>query len=320
MNYLYPITAPYKSFTLSVSDIHTLHIEETGNPNGIPVLYLHGGPGGGLSPNYSSMFNPDIYRIIAFDQRGSGQSTPLAETRDNTTEDLLADIEVIRQHCHVDRWLLFGGSWGATLALLATIRAPKTVLGLVLRGVFLARKEDIDWFISPKGGAAQLYPEHYEAFTQDMSIDKTTSTREVCELFEARFNQKNKFLQTDALRAWYGWEERISRIQHPYDDPLTNYDLQQVSSLATLECHYLKNNCFISENYILQNVTTLSELPVYIVHGRYDMICKLEASYLLQQALPNSTLNIVPDAGHSTSEPNIAAALKDATDLMAKLI
>ena len=311
---------PYTSYTLSVSQRHSLYIEETGNPNGIPVLYLHGGPGGGISPNYSTMFNPDIYRVIAFDQRGSGQSSPIAETRENTTADLLSDIEVIRAHCQVKKWLLFGGSWGATLTLLAAINAPDTVLGLVLRGVFLARQEDIDWFISPNGGAAQVYPEHYEAFSQDMPIDKSTSTQTVCELFEARFNQKNKFLQTDAFRAWYGWEERISRIQHPYGDPVTNYDLRQVSSLATLECHYLKHNCFIPDNFILDHIEVLSAHPVYIVHGRYDMICKLEASYLLQQSLPNSMLNIVPNAGHSTSEPSIAAALKDATDLMAKLI
>lgn len=320
MSDLYPITSPYTHYRLSASRLHSIYIEETGNPNGIPVLFIHGGPGGGISANYSAMFNPDVYRIIAFDQRGAGQSTPLAETRDNTTEDLLADIEMIRQHCLVEKWLLFGGSWGATLALLAAIKAPETVLGLVLRGVFLARQEDIDWFISPNGGAAQLYPEHYEAFTQDMPVDKSTSTQTVCKLFEERFSQKNRFLQTDALRAWYNWEERISRIQHPYGDPVTNYDLAQVSSLSSLECHYLKHNCFISENYILKHVDVLSELPVYIVHGRYDMICKLEASYLLQRSLPNSTLQIVADAGHSTSEPSIASALKDATDLMAKLI
>lgn len=320
MNNLYPISRPYKTFSLAVSELHTLYVEESGNPEGIPVLFLHGGPGAGLTTNYSAMFNPEIYRIIAFDQRGCGRSTPLAETEENTTDALLNDIKFIRNHCQVDKWLLFGGSWGATLALLAAIAEPDTVTGLILRGVFLGREEDMHWFISPNGGAAQLYPEHYEAFVQDMSISKQTSTHQVCELFQERFTQKNKFLQTDALRAWYGWEERISRIQHPYGDPLTNYDLGQVSSLAILECHYLMHKCFIPENYILDNISVIEDLPVYIVHGRYDMICKLEASYLLQQSLPYSTLNVVPDAGHSTSEPSISAALKDATDLMAKVI
>jgi proline iminopeptidase len=319
-NQLYPITKPHLEFLLDVGDGHQIHVEETGAPNGIPVLFLHGGPGAGLTDNYSRMFDCTRYRIIAFEQRGCGRSIPFGELNDNTTAHLLADIERIRAYFGIEQWLLFGGSWGATLALLAAIKAPETVLGLILRGVFLGRKEDVDWFIAPHGGAAQLYPEHYEAFTQDITIHKSSTAKDVCDAFTGLFQQKNSFLKTDALRAWYGWEERISRIQHPYGDPLTNYNLNQVASLAMLECFYLQHDCFIPENYILDNIDAITHLPAYIIHGRYDMICKLESSYLLQQQWPNSQLHVVPDAGHSTSEPSIAWALKLTTDLMAKLL
>ncbi|MET1219315.1 MAG: prolyl aminopeptidase [Glaciecola sp.] len=318
MQQLYPVIPPYHNFMLPVSDRHEIYVEETGNPAGIPVCFMHGGPGAGLPKDYSKMFDCSVYRIIAFEQRGCGRSTPFASLQHNTTDHLLADVETLRQHLNINAWVLFGGSWGATLALLTAIAQPDTVLGMILRGVFLARQADIDWYIHPQGGAAQLYPEHYEAFIQD--IGYLDSSKAICDAFFALFNQHNKFAKANALRAWYNWEDRISRIQHPYGDPLYNYDLHQVASLAMLECHYIKHSCFIPENYILANLDRIHDIPGMIVHGRYDMICKLESSYSLQQSWPNSQLNIVPNAGHSTSEPGIALALKQATDTMAKII
>ena len=318
MQQLYTPANPYRHFMLPVTYGHEIYVEETGNPKGIPILFIHGGPGAGLSTDYSKLFDTDVYRIIGFEQRGCGRSTPFASLEHNTTQDLLSDITALREHLQIDKWILFGGSWGSTLALLAAIEAPEHTLGLILRGVFLGREQDIHWYIHPKGGAGQLYPEHYEAFVQDVGYLGTT--KEICDAFFSLFNQKNKFDKANALRAWYGWEERISRIQHPYGDPLYNYDLHQVASLAMLECHYLKNACFIPDNYILDNIHVINHIPGMIIHGRYDMICKLESSYSLQQIWPNSQLNIVPDAGHSTSEPGIAFALKQATDTMHKII
>ncbi len=318
MRQLYTISKPFNDGFLPVSDGHALYFEESGNPEGIPVLFIHGGPGAGLSDDYTRMFDTTIYRVIGFEQRGCGRSTPFASLNNNTTAHLLADIDQLRTHLEISQWVVFGGSWGATLALLTAIKQPKTVLGLILRGVFLGRQEDIEWYICPNGGAAQLYPEHYEAFVQD--IPSLTDAADICAAFVTLFNQKNKFKKANALRSWYGWEERISRIQHPYGDPLYNYDLHQIASLAMLECHYLQHHCFIDENYILENIHRIAHIPGYIVHGRYDMICKIEASYSLQQLWPNSQLTIVPDAGHSTSEPSIAFSLKMATDTMTKLI
>lgn len=314
---LYTSSIPFKHGMLPVSDGHWLYYEQSGNPNGIPVLFIHGGPGAGLSDDYTRMFDTSMYHIIAYEQRGCGRSTPFASLAHNTTAHLLADITVLRAHLQIPKWIIFGGSWGSTLGLLAAINEPQTVKGLILRGVFLGRQQDIEWYICPHGGAAQMYPEHYETFVQD--IPPLTEASDICDAFFELFNQKNKFYKANALRSWYGWEDRISRIQHPYGDPLYNYNLHQIASLAMLECHYLKHHCFIEENFILENVYKIAHIPGYIVHGRYDMICKIESSYTLQLLWPNSQLTIVPDAGHSTSEPSIAFSLKMATDTMAKL-
>lgn len=291
---------------VSVSGGHTLWIEQSGNPNGIPVLYIHGGPGAGLGRNYQWPFDLEKYRIIAFDQRGSGRSTPFAETQNNDTSLLLQDIDWIRQHLNIDKWVVFGGSWGSTLALLSAISQPETILHLVLRGVFLARQEDFDWFLSPQGGAAQVFPEAYEAFSQN--LHGATCTKQICEQYTAMFNQSNE-QSFAALSDWYNWEGFISRIITP------NYAASDVSSdhqvigLALLECHYLLNHCFIEENYIINNAHKIAHLPCNIVHGRYDMVCKLEAAYTLQKHMPNAELMVVNNAGHSMSEPEIGKVL-----------
>lgn len=301
-------TPSFDTQRLAVSHGHHIWLEQTGNPQGIPVLYLHGGPGAGLGLNYCWPFDLDIYRVIGFDQRGCGRSTPFGDTKHNTTDMILDDIQTIRQHLGIEKWILFGGSWGSTLALLSAIQHPESVSHMVLRGVFLARQQDFDWFLTAQGGAAQIYPEAYELFTR--YINDTSTTQAICNEFSALFQSQDEqaFM---ALADWYNWEGFISRFITPECLASDLSPDHQVKSLAMLECHYLSNACFLPENYILDNSHKIAHLPCQIVHGRYDMVCKLEAAYSLQQHLPKSELNIVNSAGHSMSESHIAEALGD---------
>jgi proline iminopeptidase len=320
MKRLYPEVTCYTKGFIEVEHGHSLYYEQSGNPDGIPVLFIHGGPGAGLPPNYTCFFDNTRYRIIAFEQRGCGRSAPFACLENNTTWDSVDDVETLRQYLNIDKWLLFGGSWGATLALLYAITYPQHVSGLILRGTFLAREQDRDWFLSESGGAAQLYPEHYRKFTQGIPGPKTSKV--VCAYFNDTFANTNEVMRHAALKRWYQWEERLSRLILPpgIGDTLTQYPLSLVTSLAKLECHYLINKCFIDDNYILENIAKISDIPGTIIHGRYDMICKTEAAETLHKAWPGSQLHIIPDAGHSTSEPSIGYALCSATRDMAKFI
>ena len=313
---LYPEITPYTTFRLPVGQGHTLHVEVSGNPKGTPVVFLHGGPGAGLPTNYRRFFHPDLYHIIGFDQRGCGQSQPFADLKNNTIEDLIADIEQIRQHLGISTWLVFGGSWGATLALVYAIRHTANVMGLILRGTFLARQQDIDWFLHPEGGAANLFPEQYQQFAANTEF--ADSSQAICERYYEIFKHADEISQAHALKSWYSWEERISKLVLPNPSNIDTHHFHLVKSLAMLECHYISNQCFIPENYILNNVSQLAALPVTIVHGRYDVICKMSAAYALHTSLPNSVLQIVPDAGHSTAEIGIAKALCKATDDFAR--
>jgi len=295
----------YDQQKLDVGSLHSIHIEQSGNPDGIPVLYLHGGPGAGLGRHYQWPFERSKYRIIGFDQRGCGRSSPFGSTEENTTDFLLQDIEMIRQHLKIEKWIVFGGSWGSTLALLYSIKHPKTVIGLVLRGVFLARIEDFEWFLTPSGGAAQVFPDAYSRFTRAIKTSNTYT--DICAQFIDLF--KNEKLGFPALQDWYNWEGCISRLvmsQMDASDLSTN---QQIKSLALLECHYVQNQCFISEGFILNNIDVIQDIPCHIVHGRYDMVCKVEGAYALHRALPKSQLSIVNNAGHSMSESGIAKRL-----------
>ncbi|WP_100658653.1 prolyl aminopeptidase [Alteromonas flava] len=315
---LYPDLAPYQTTTLDVGDEHTLFVEMSGNPNGIPVLFIHGGPGAGLNPIYRRFFNPEHYHIIGFDQRGCGKSVPFAALHANTTDHLVADIEQIRQFLGISSWLVFGGSWGSTLALVYSIRFPQHVSGLILRGTFLARQQDIDWFLRPDCGAASVYPEAYAEFAKP--VDFAATSEDICNRYYSIFNTADEVTQAHALQAWYSWEERISKLVLPYPNVLVHQHFHLVKSLALLECHYLKHQCFIPENYILDNIANIAHIPATIIHGRYDMICKAEAAYALHQQWENSQLLYVPDAGHSTSEEGIANALRKATDEFYKYI
>lgn len=300
-----------KSFKLPRGDGHVLHIEESGVPNGLPVLYMHGGPGAGLSRKYQSFFDLNKIRLIGFDQRGCGQSTPHASIENNTTEHLIADIEAIREVCNVDKWMLFGGSWGATLALVYAIKNPSRVSSIVLRGTFLARDIDFDWFIAPSSPAAQLFPEAYKAFAQDLTV---SSRQEICESYFKAFTHREAHVRLSAALRWASWEAKISRLKTTNAYQYNEEDAPQLLSLAILECYYLMHDCFLSPNFILNNSDKISHLPIEIVHGQYDLVCMHEASNQLRQRLPNSALTTVEDAGHSTSEEGIHCALTRAVE------
>ena len=320
MKRLYPDVTCYQNGFIDVGSGHSLYFEQSGNPNGIPVLFVHGGPGAGLPPNYKCFFDSNKYRIIGYEQRGCGRSTPVASTSNNDTANNVNDINVLREHLGISQLLLFGGSWGSTLALLYAIKYPQRVTGLILRGVFLARQQDRDWFLSPQGCAAQLFPEYYRKFTKD--IPEPITTAAVCDFYSQAVHSNNEVLRHAALKRWYQWEERLSRITLPpgVGDCTSHYPMQLVTCLATLECHFLSNKCFIPENYILDNIDKIRHIPATIIHGRYDMICKTEAAEMLHKAWPQSQLQIIPDAGHSTSEPSIGYALCRATRDMSRFL
>ncbi|NMH60242.1 prolyl aminopeptidase [Alteromonas ponticola] len=320
MKRLYPDIAAYHSGYLKTDSQHEIFYEQSGNPEGIPVVYLHGGPGAGLSPNYKCFFDSSRYRIIGFEQRGCGRSRPFGDLRHNSTQDLLSDICLLREHLNIDKWVVFGGSWGTTLGLLYAMEQPEAVYGLILRGIFLGRQEDIDWFISESGGGAIFFPEYFKKFAQ--GTPSPANSAAILHTFNEIFASENEVNKLAALKRWYCWEERLSRLVLPLGtgDITSQYPVHLVTSLALLECHYLLNKCFIEENYIMQNIDKIAHLPAILIHGRYDMVCKPEGAYLLHSAWPNSRLQMVPDAGHSTSEPGIGYALCRATRDMARFI
>ncbi|MGS2721415.1 prolyl aminopeptidase [Paraglaciecola aestuariivivens] len=316
MTQLFPPIKPFHSEMLAVADGHEIYVEQSGNKKGLAVLYLHGGPGAGIGEDYRRFFDPEKYHIIGFDQRGCGKSTPFGELSHNTSQDLVADALTIQQHLNIKQWVLFGGSWGSTLALLIAIEQPESVIGLILRGIFLARQEDYHWFLDAKGGAAQLFPDYYQDFVQP--VQSALVNQSVVEAFDQCFNTGNEIQKMAAIKAWYLWESRISRLHCQLNDDELINDVHSAISLALLECHYIKHQCFIPENFILQQIAKIQHLPATIVHGRYDTVCKLEGAYELKQAWHNSVLHIVPETGHSAGEPLMTQALCAATQSMAK--
>ena len=313
MRVLYPPIKPYVNHSLRVDAIHTLHVEECGNPGGLPVFFLHGGPGGGISPEHRRFFDPERYRIILFDQRGCGRSTPHAELVDNTTDHLVSDMEQIRQYLGIERMLLFGGSWGSTLALVYAQRHPQRVLGLVLRGIFLCRPEDIGWFY--QSGAHRIFPDAWEAFVQPIP---PAERDDLVGAYYRRLTGSDEIARMSAAKAWSVWEARCATLRE--DRGLVRHfsDPYAALALARIECHYFMHNSFLAENEILAHAARLAEMPAVIVHGRYDMVCPLDQAWALHQAWPDARLRIIADAGHAASEPGIVDALVTATDEMAE--
>jgi len=309
----YSEIAPYVQHSLQVDNTHTLHIEESGNPLGIPVLFVHGGPGGGYAPVHRQFFNPQQYRIILFDQRGCGKSRPHACLTNNTTAHLIEDIEKIRRHLEIDKWLLFGGSWGSTLSLLYAQTYPERVFGLILRGIFLCRKQDIDWFY--QNGASRFYPEYWQDFTSPIPKNKRHN---MVSAYHEILTSDNEVARMRAAEAWSVWEGRTSNLE---TDPNTvNHfgDPFHALAMARIECHYFYHEAFIEENQILANTPSISDLPISIIHGRYDMVCPINQAFDLHDALPNARLIICNNSGHSAMEAEITSALIQETDLFAE--
>ncbi len=301
---LYPEIQPYARHRLSVDEPHELYLEESGNPDGVPVLVVHGGPGGGCEDYHRRFFDAERFRIILMDQRGAGRSTPLAELEGNSTNKLVEDMETIRQFLGIDRWLLFGGSWGSTLSLVYAQAHPQQVMGLVLRGIFLCRPRDIQWFY--QDGASRVFPDYWQDF---LSPIPDTERDDMVSAYYRRLTSSNELEQIQAAKAWSVWEGRCATL-HPNPKVVEHFGHPHVAiALARIECHYFMNSSFLEPDQIVRNASRLTGIPGIIVHGRYDMVCPLDNALALSKAWPEAELQIIRDAGHSASEPAIVDAL-----------
>jgi proline iminopeptidase len=311
MKTLYPELTPYQTHAL-VRDPHCLHVEESGNPSGIPIVVLHGGPGSGCKPYHRCFFNPEQYRIILFDQRGAGRSVPQGSTENNTTHHLLDDMEAIRQTLGITRWNLFGGSWGSTLGLLYAQRHPERVTGLILRGSFLARQGDMDWFLGSE--LRQRYPETWQACFGHLTAPSAES---LVNTLHDWLNDEDTALGAHAAQAWFIWGSQVI-LGEAFDlqQASTRTDLAGIMNQTRLELHYAIHRYFIGENQILPACHRITHLPTYLIHGEKDMTCRMESSCLLAEALPLAQLTLLPDAGHTSSGPAMTHALVDAADAL----
>ncbi|MCC6302278.1 MAG: prolyl aminopeptidase [Gammaproteobacteria bacterium] len=311
----YPAIKPYVTHSLQVDALHTLHVEECGNPEGLPVVFVHGGPGAGCEPWHRRFFDPEIYRIVLFDQRGCGRSTPHAELRDNTTPHLVADMEHIRAQLGIERWVVFGGSWGSTLALVYAETHPERVLGLILRGIFLCRPEEIRWFYQE--GASWLFPDYWEEYLRPIPEDERD---DLVGAYYRRLTGEDEIARMAAAKAWSRWEGKTSNLL-PRKEVVDHFSEPYTAlSLARIECHYFMNDSFLEPDQILRDAHRLADIPGVIVHGRYDAVCPLKSAWDLHQAWPRAELRVIPDAGHSALEPGIVDALVRATvDLSKRL-
>ncbi len=315
MTHLYPEIDPYNQFNLKVSDLHTIHIEESGNPNGKPVIFLHGGPGGGIEPIYRQYFDPEKWRIIIFDQRGCGKSTPHAELAENTTWELVDDIEKIREYLGIEKWVVFGGSWGSTLSLSYAITHPERCKALVLRGIFMIRNKEIDWFYQE--GASNIYPDAWEQYVKPIPEDER---HDMVAAYYKRLTSKDESVRLEAAKAWSIWEASTSKLIQS-DDYLHQFeDAKVAEAFARIECHYFTHGGFFkSENWLLENVDKILHIPTVIVQGRYDVVCPMVSAWELHRAFPEADFKIVQDAGHSMTEKGIAAKLVEYTDKFSEL-
>lgn len=309
---LYPEIEPYETGRLQVSPVHELYYELCGNPNGKPVVFLHGGPGAGLIPDYRRFFDPQAYRVILFDQRGAGRSTPHASLDDNTTWCLVEDIERIREHFGVDQWLVFGGSWGSTLSLAYAEAHPERVRALVLRGIFLCRPKEIRWFYEDSQGASAIFPDSWEPY---LRVIPEAEREDMIRAYYRRLTSDDESVRFEAAQAWSTWEASVLKLRP--DQALINEftEPEKAIALARIECHYFVNNCFFeTDNYLLEHVDRIRHIPAVIVHGRYDVVCPFMNAWDLHRAWPEASLEIIADAGHAATEPGIADALIRATD------
>ncbi len=313
MQTLYPEIKPYARHELAVAEPHVLYVDESGNANGLPVVFIHGGPGAGCDALSRRFFDPNLYRIVTFDQRGCGRSTPHASLDNNSTWDLVADLERIREHLGIDKWVLFGGSWGSTLALAYAQSHPERVHALLLRGIFLCRPQDFHWFYQE--GASRLFPDYWEDYLAPIPAEERG---DLMQAFYKRLTGPDQIAQMHAAKAWSTWEGRTATLR-PNPQVVERFsDAHRALSIARIECHYFVNNAFLDADQLLRDMPKIAHLPGLIVHGRYDLICPLDNAYALHQAWPNSELQIIRDAGHAASEVGITDALVRGADEMAR--
>lgn len=310
MKTLYEPIEPFDSGRLAVSPIHTIYYEQCGNPKGKPVVFLHGGPGGGLVALYRRFFDPKAYRIVLFDQRGSGQSTPYASLEDNTTWHLVEDIEKLREHLAIESWQVFGGSWGSTLALAYAQTHPDRVRELVLRGIFLCRRKEIKWFYQE--GANAIYPDVWEEYERVIPVEERG---DFISAYYRRLTSDDEAVRLEAARAWSVWEGSTSKLFQDANMIEEFGDPEFAIAFARIECHYFMHNSFFdTDNYLIENIDKIRHIPAVIVQGRYDVVCPIMSAWELHRAWPEADLHITPDAGHSATEPGNINALVEATD------
>lgn len=307
---LYEPVEPFDQGHLSVGDGHQIYYERCGRRQAPAAIYIHGGPGGGFDAKNRGYFDPDAWQVVLFEQRGAGRSRPFADLSHNTTADLVADMERLRSHCGIERWLLFGGSWGATLALAYAQAHPDRVSGLILRGIFLGSREEVDWLYGPEG-AAQFYPEAYSAFLQPIPPSRR---QDLPAAYHDYLFGDDKEMQKKCARAWATWEGTVSRLVPDLDEVRLFAGEGFSLSLARIECHYFVNDCFLPPGALLKGAAGMNGLPGTIIQGRYDLVCPPAAAWRLHQAWPGSRMQWVDAAGHSASEPGISDALVRATD------
>jgi proline iminopeptidase len=313
MHVLYPEIKPYKRHQLQVSGQHELYVDEAGNPQGLPVLFVHGGPGAACDASSRRFYDPTMYRIVTFDQRGCGRSTPHCELENNTSADLIEDIEAIRKHLGVDKWVLFGGSWGSTLSLLYAQAYPARVEAMILRGIFLCRQCDLDWLYND--GANRIFPDYWAEFIRPIpEIERD----DLISAYYRRLTGDDELARMSAAKSWSAWEGNCSRLRPSAEIMAKFTKPHNALALSRIETHYFMNKGFIEENQILNNMDRIKDIPGRIIHGRYDVICPLDNAIALANAWPAAELHIVRDAGHSASETGNINALIRATEDIAR--
>ena len=320
---LYPPIEPDSILLLDVGAEHCLYVEECGRPDGVPVVFLHGGPGSGCQEDHRRYFDPAYYRIVLYDQRGSGRSTPLGETAHNGTRELIADLELVRRALGLDRWLVFGGSWGATLALAYAETHASAVLGLVLRGVFLGRQRDLDWFFGPDG-AARLLPDAWRDFHDAILPNFARAARsDLVRAYRRAVHGSDPELAARAALAWTAWADRVATWDRPSDQAETADEpaiTPRVLAKAMIETHFAQCRYFLDEGELLANTSRLPPVPVSIVHGSRDLVCPVASAWELHRTVPGSRLTLVPEAGHLASEPAMIDALVGETDRLREIL
>ena len=311
MQPLYPEIKPNENYQLDTDDGHQIFYEESGSIDGIPLVFLHGGPGAGCDPTHRRYCDPEKYRMILVDQRGCGRSTPHASLENNTTQHLISDLEVIRKQLNIDKWVVMGGSWGTTLALAYAECHPKQILGLILRGVFLGRQEDVDWLY--RDGTRRIFPDYWKEFMQPIPENERN---DIVDAFHKRLTGQNELAKMAAAKAWAYWEAKVATLE-PNNSLVDHFAHPHLAmGMARISAHYFKNACFLKEGQLLQDAHQLKGIPGVIVHGRYDMLCPVENAWSLQAVWADCEIRIIRDAGHSATEAGIIDGLVRATKSM----